>query len=95
LEELRYVVTQHPVNYIAVMHHPTPVTREATLSSDKEAPFDDAAHCVQDGVRGGNKRCKQRPLGIAATSSHDDNRGWEAAAPAWDASLPPPVAAGA
>jgi hypothetical protein len=77
-EELRNVVTQHPINYEAVMHRPTPASREVTLSSDKKASFDDAARCVQDSIRGGNKRCKKRPLGTTTTSSHDDDRGWEA-----------------
>jgi hypothetical protein len=57
------------------------VSREATSSSDKEVSSDDAAHYVQDGVRGGNKRRKQRPLGTVATSSHDDDHGWEAGSP--------------
>jgi hypothetical protein len=57
------------------MHHPALVSREVTPSNDKEAPSDDAAHCVEDGIRGGNKRCKQRPLGTMATSSHDDDHG--------------------
>jgi hypothetical protein len=68
-------VTQHLVNYEAIMHHPALVSREVTPSNDKEAPSDDAAHCVEDGIRGGNKRCKQRPLGTMATSSHDDDHG--------------------
>jgi hypothetical protein len=60
------------------MHHPAPVSREATPSSYKEAPFNDAAHCTQGCVRGDNKRCKQHLLGTTTTSSHDDDRGWEA-----------------
>jgi hypothetical protein len=59
------------------MYHPTQESREVTPSSDKEAPSDDAARCIQEYVRGGNKRCKQCPLGTAATSSHDNDHDWE------------------
>jgi hypothetical protein len=76
-EEPRDIITQHPINYEAVMHRPAPASREATPSNDKEAPFDDAAHCAQDCVRGGNKGHKQHHLGTMTTLSHDDDRGWE------------------
>jgi hypothetical protein len=36
-EESRDVITQHPINYEAVMHRPAPVSWEVTSSSDKEA----------------------------------------------------------
>jgi hypothetical protein len=60
------------------MHHPTQTSREVTSRSDKEAPFNNAAHCAHDGVIGGNKRLKQNPLGTATMTSRDDDRGWEA-----------------
>jgi hypothetical protein len=40
------------------MVHPALGCREATPSSDKEASSDVPAHCTQEGVKGGNKRCK-------------------------------------
>jgi hypothetical protein len=49
-----------------------------TPISDKEASFDDAARRAQNGARSGNKQRKQRPVGTATTTSHDDDRGWEA-----------------
>jgi hypothetical protein len=42
----------------AVMLRPTQTSREATPSSDKEAPFDAATHCAQEGIKGSNKWCK-------------------------------------
>jgi hypothetical protein len=54
------------------------VSKEATPSNDEEAPFDDAARRAQNGIRTGNKWCKQRPLGTATTASRDEDRGWEA-----------------
>jgi ribosomal protein S27AE len=54
------------------------VSREATPSSDKEAPSNDAAHHVQDNVRCGNKQCSQCPLGVVTMASHDEASGWEA-----------------
>jgi hypothetical protein len=61
------------------MHCPTQTSREVTSSSDKEASSDDATHCAQYGVKGGNKQCKQRPLGTTTRTSRDDDRGWEVA----------------
>jgi hypothetical protein len=49
-----------------------------TPSSDKEAPSDVAAHYTQEGVKGGNKRCKQRLQGTTTTTSRDDSHDWEA-----------------
>jgi hypothetical protein len=77
-EELRDIITQHPINYKAVMHHQAPTSRKATSSSDKEVLSNDATCCIQDGVRGSNKRHKQCPLGTATASSHDYDYGWEA-----------------
>jgi hypothetical protein len=57
------------------MHRPTHASREATSSSNEEAPFDDAAHRAQDGVRSGNKR---HPLGSTTMASRDEDRNWEA-----------------
>jgi hypothetical protein len=50
---------------------PTQAGREATPSSDKEAPSNDVAHHTQDGVRSDNK---QRP---ATMASNDEDRSWE------------------
>jgi hypothetical protein len=71
-------IIQHPINYEAVIHHPTLAGKEATPSSNKMVPSDDAARCVQDSVRGDNKQRKHQPLGTAATSSNDDDHGREA-----------------
>jgi hypothetical protein len=59
------------------MLHPAHTSREPTPSSDKEKPTDVTAHCAQVGIKGSNKRCKQRPLGTGTTTSHDDGRDWE------------------
>jgi hypothetical protein len=67
-------VTTH---YKLATHHHVQVSREVTPSSDKEAPPDIAAHHAQNGVRSGNKRRKQRPLGTATTASHDGDHGWD------------------
>jgi hypothetical protein len=40
------------------MLHTIQGSREATPSSDKEAPLDVIAHCAQEGIKGGSKRCK-------------------------------------
>jgi hypothetical protein len=62
------------------MHRPTQASREATSSSDEEAPPDDVVRFTQGDVRNGNMRHKQRPLGTAtmATAGHGDDHGWEA-----------------
>jgi hypothetical protein len=73
----RGVATQHTTHYEAAMHRLTQASREATPSNDKEAPSDDAAHLGQDGVRSGNKRCKQNPVGTVTIASHDEDHGWE------------------
>jgi hypothetical protein len=54
------------------MLHSTRGTRGETLSSDKEVPFDVAAHCAQEGIKGGKKRRKQHLQGTTAMASHDD-----------------------
>jgi hypothetical protein len=54
---------------------PAQGSREATPSSDKEAPSNVAAHYAQEGVKGGSKRCKQHLQGT--TSTHDNGRDWE------------------
>jgi hypothetical protein len=43
------------------MLYPTPASREVTPSSDKEQVSNVAAHCALEGIKGGNKRRKQRP----------------------------------
>jgi hypothetical protein len=63
------------------MHRPSRTSKEVTLSRDKEVPSDDAAHCTQDGIKSGNKRCNQRPLGTTTMTNRDDDRGWEARSP--------------
>jgi hypothetical protein len=72
-EEPCGVATQHTTHYEAATHHPTQASREATPSSDKEVPSDDATHHAQDGVRSGNEQCKQHPLGTATTTSHNED----------------------
>jgi hypothetical protein len=48
-EEPHDVVTQHLINYEAVMHRPASASREATLSSNKEAPSDNATRSRDHG----------------------------------------------
>jgi hypothetical protein len=61
------------------MHRPSQASREATLSSGKEAPLDDVVRCTQVDVRNSNKRRKQCPLGTAtmATAGHGVSHDWE------------------
>jgi hypothetical protein len=59
------------------MLRPPPGSREATPSSDKGASSDVAAHYAQEGVKGGNKRRKQRLQGTITMTSHDDTRNWD------------------
>jgi hypothetical protein len=47
-----------------------------TPSSDKDALSDITAHCAQEGIKGSDKRRKQRLQGT--TTSCDDGRDWEA-----------------
>jgi hypothetical protein len=65
------------------MFCPTQASREATPSSDKEAPSDVAAHCAQQGVKCGHNRRKQRRQGTM--TSCDDGHDWEVGSPTWDA----------
>jgi hypothetical protein len=53
---------------------------EKTTSNDKQAMSDVAAHCAQEGVKGGNKRRKQHLQGTTTTSMthRNDGHGWEA-----------------
>jgi hypothetical protein len=65
------------------MLRPIQLSGEVTLSSDREAPSDVAAHCAKEGVKGNNNRCRQCPPGTMTTTSrdgtsHDDGRDWEA-----------------
>jgi hypothetical protein len=60
------------------MHRPMQTSREVTLTNDKEAPSDDVTRCAQDGVKGGNKHRKQRPLRTMTRTSCHDDCGWEA-----------------
>jgi hypothetical protein len=55
---------------------PAQGSREATPSSDKEAPSDVAAHYAQDGIKGSNKRRKKCLQGT--TTSRDNGHDWEA-----------------
>jgi hypothetical protein len=54
--------------------HPAQGSREATLSSDKEASLDVAVHRAKEGVEGGKKRCKQWPQ-VTMTDHNDGNNG--------------------
>jgi hypothetical protein len=60
------------------MHRPMQTSREVTPTNDKEAPSDDVTRCAQDGVKGGNKHRKQRPLRTMTRTSCHDDCGWEA-----------------
>jgi hypothetical protein len=51
-EEPCDIDTQCTNSYEAVVLRPVRASREATPSSDKEAPFDVASHCAQEGVKG-------------------------------------------
>jgi hypothetical protein len=51
------------------------MSREATLSSDKEALSNVTAYCAQDGIKGSNKRRKQCPQGTATMTSHGNDCG--------------------
>jgi hypothetical protein len=51
-------------------------SKEVTPSSNKEAPSDITVHCTQQGVKGCNKRHKQRRQGTMTTTSHDDGHDW-------------------
>jgi hypothetical protein len=55
-EEPCDIATQHTTSYEVVILCPAQGSREATPNNDKEAPSDVAAHCAQEGVKGGNKR---------------------------------------
>jgi hypothetical protein len=55
------------------MPYPIHASREVTPSSDRESPSDVAALCAQGGIKGGNKRRRQRPSGTVITNSHDNN----------------------
>jgi hypothetical protein len=48
-----------------------------TPSNEKEALSHVTAHCAQDGVKGGNKRCKQCLQRTMTTMSRDVGLGWE------------------
>jgi hypothetical protein len=76
-KELCSVAPGHSTHYEAATHLPTQVSREATLGSNKEAPFDDATHRSKDGIRSGSMQCNQCPLGTATTASRDEDHGWE------------------
>jgi hypothetical protein len=60
------------------MHRPTQTSKEATLSSNKEASSDVIAYSAQDGINGSNKRHKKCPLGTVTMSNRGDDRSWEA-----------------
>jgi hypothetical protein len=76
-KELCSVAPGHSTHYEAATHLPTQVSREATLGSNKEAPFDDATHRSKDGIRSGSMQCNQCPLGTTTTASRDEDHGWE------------------
>jgi hypothetical protein len=57
-------------------------SKEATLSSGKEASFDVAIYDAEEGIEGGKKRRKQRPQGTAIVANHnggDDEEAGESA----------------
>jgi hypothetical protein len=56
------------------MPRPIQASREVTLSSDREAPFDVIARCTLAGIKGDIKQHRQHPPGIVTTTSHDDGR---------------------
>jgi hypothetical protein len=56
------------------MHRPAQMSREVTSSSYKEVSSDVAAYYAQDGIKGSNKRHKQRPLGTTTMTSRGDDR---------------------
>jgi hypothetical protein len=56
---------------------PAQGSREATPSSDGEAPSDVTAHCAEEGIKGGNKTRKQHLQGTMTTTNHDDGHNWE------------------
>jgi hypothetical protein len=60
------------------MHCPTQTSKEVTPSSDKEASCNIAAYFTQDGIKCGNKWCKQCPLGTVTMTNNGDDHGWEA-----------------
>jgi hypothetical protein len=73
------------------MLRPTWESREAALSSDKEASSDVAVNCAQYDIKGGNKRRKQHFQGTTAVTRCDNGHGWGWVALAWDASRSPRV----
>jgi hypothetical protein len=53
-------------------------SREVTPCSSKEAPSDVAVHNAKEGIKGGKKRCKQRPQGSTMMTNHDNGSNREA-----------------
>jgi hypothetical protein len=76
-EEPCGIATQRTTSYEVVMLCPAQGSREATLSSDREASFNITARCAQEGIKGGNKRRKQHLQGTITTTSRDNDHNWE------------------
>jgi hypothetical protein len=72
-EEPCGIATQHATSYEVVMLRPTQGSKEATPSSDNEAPSTAVAHEAKDDVKGDKKRRKQRLQGITTMTDHDDS----------------------
>jgi hypothetical protein len=72
------IATQHATSFESIMLRPTRGSREASPSSDKEAPSNLAVQYTQAGVKGGGKRCMQHHQVTMTTAIHDDGHDWEA-----------------
>jgi hypothetical protein len=70
-EEPHGIATQRTTSYEATMLCPALGSREATPSNDKLVSSDVTTHYAQEGVKGDNKRCKQRLQGTTTTTSRD------------------------
>jgi hypothetical protein len=55
------ITTSHTTSHETVALHAPQISREATLSSDKEVPPDIVVHRTKEGIKGGKKRRKQCP----------------------------------
>jgi hypothetical protein len=71
-EELCSVTTEYDTSNEAAKLCPTLGSREATPSSDKEAPSDIVTHNTKEGAKGRKKRHKQHPQGATTITDYDD-----------------------
>jgi hypothetical protein len=71
-EELCSVATEYDTSNEAAKLCPTLGSREATPSSDKEAPSDVVTHNTKKGAKGRKKRHKQHPQGATTITDYDD-----------------------